>query len=163
MLEQSKPAAAEPDGAFYIFERGVKKTGGGDGWADVWMREHFAWESWCRRPACLVDCESGRRAACTTVLREYKGKHKDLAAVYQQLLLNREDLENPPLLVVCDSVPLRGTHELHRHGEAALSVPARGPSRPSNLDVLRRLFTEPNSLCPDQPTARITEQTTDVT
>ena len=37
------------------------------------MRGHFAWE--------------------------YKGKHKDPAAVYQQLLLYREDLENPPLLV----------------------------------------------------------------
>ena len=29
---------------------------------------------------------------------------------------------------------------------------------PSNLDVLRRLFTEPNSLRPDQTTARVTEQ-----
>ena len=33
---------------------------------------------------------------------EYKGKHKDLAAAYKQLLDYREDLENPPLLVVCD-------------------------------------------------------------
>jgi hypothetical protein len=40
------------------------------------MREHFAWE--------------------------YKGEHKDLVAAYQQLQLYREDLENPPHLVVCD-------------------------------------------------------------
>ena len=33
---------------------------------------------------------------------EYKGKHKDLKAAYQQLLQYREALENPPLLVVCD-------------------------------------------------------------
>ena len=33
---------------------------------------------------------------------EYKGKHKDLLAAYRQLLQYREDLENPPLLVVCD-------------------------------------------------------------
>ena len=33
---------------------------------------------------------------------EYKGKHKDLNAAYQQLLQYREGLENPPLLVVCD-------------------------------------------------------------
>jgi hypothetical protein len=46
------------------------------GWADVWMRGHFGWE--------------------------YKGKKSDLAAAYKQLLLYREDLENPPLLVVCD-------------------------------------------------------------
>ena len=49
---------------------------GGDGFADVWKKGHFAWE--------------------------YKGKRKDLAAAYQQLLDYREALENPPLLVVCD-------------------------------------------------------------
>jgi len=38
LLGQPKPAAADPDGAWYTFERGVQKTGGGDGWADVWMR-----------------------------------------------------------------------------------------------------------------------------
>ena len=32
---------------------------------------------------------------------EYKGKHKDLDAAYDQLL-RCEALENPPLLVVCD-------------------------------------------------------------
>src|SRR5712691_7857220 len=76
LLGQPKPAAADPDGAFYTFERGVHKTGGGEGWADVWMRGHFGWE--------------------------YKRKHKDLVEAYRQLSLYREDLENPPLLVVCD-------------------------------------------------------------
>ena len=76
VLGQPKPAQADPDGAWYTFERGLRKTTGGKGWADVWMRRHFGWE--------------------------YKGKHKDLAAAYQQLLLYREALENPPLLVVCD-------------------------------------------------------------
>ncbi len=42
----------------------------------MWKRGHFAWE--------------------------YKGKHKDLKAAYDQLLQYREALENPPLLVVCD-------------------------------------------------------------
>jgi len=43
LLGQPKPAA-DPEGAWYTFERGVHKTGGGKGWADLWMREHFAWE-----------------------------------------------------------------------------------------------------------------------
>src|SRR5687768_15337495 len=76
LLGQPKPADVDSDGSWYTFERGVHKTSGGQGWADVWMRGHFGWE--------------------------YKGKHKDLTAAYQQLLLYREDLENPPLLVVCD-------------------------------------------------------------
>jgi len=76
VLDQPKPAAADPDGSWYTFQRGVRKTTGEKGWADAWMKGHFGWE--------------------------YKGKHKDLDAAYQQLLLYREDLENPPLLVVCD-------------------------------------------------------------
>ena len=132
LLEQPKPAAADPVGTFYTFERGVKKTGGGDGWADVWMRHHFAWE--------------------------YKKKRRDLAEAYQQLLLYRENLENPPLLVVCDmdrfQVHTNFTDTVKRVYDFKLAeLPA-----PSNLDVLRRLFTEPNSLRPDQTAARVTEQ-----
>ncbi len=52
LLGQPKPATADPDGTWYMFERGVQKTTGDKGWADVWMRGHFGWE--------------------------YKGKHKDL-------------------------------------------------------------------------------------
>ena len=63
------PADADPDGDSYTFEKGVEKTGGGSGFADVWKRDHFAWE--------------------------YKSKHKNLAAAYQQLLQYREALENP--------------------------------------------------------------------
>ena len=44
LLGQPKPAAADPEGAWYAFERGVRKTEGGHGWADVWMRGHFGWE-----------------------------------------------------------------------------------------------------------------------
>src|SRR3712207_1549383 len=76
MLGQPTPAEADAEGAWYTFERGVAKTGGGSGFADVWMRGRFAWE--------------------------YKGQRKNLEAAYQQLLQYREDLENPPLLVVCD-------------------------------------------------------------
>ena len=83
MLGQPTPADIDPAGAFYTFEKNVRKTGGtpkeavgGKGFADVWRKGRFAWE--------------------------YKGKHRDLAAAYRQLQLYREDLENPPLLVVSD-------------------------------------------------------------
>lgn len=77
MLGAPKPAEADPAGEFYTFEKGVEKTGGGKGFADVWYKDHFA--------------------------IEYKGKHKDLSAAYQQLLQYREALENPPILVVTDT------------------------------------------------------------
>jgi hypothetical protein len=73
LLGQSKPADVDSDGSWYTFERGVHKTGGGKGWADVWMRGHFGWE--------------------------YKGKHKDLVAAYQQLLLYRNQEDGDPFVV----------------------------------------------------------------
>jgi type II restriction/modification system DNA methylase subunit YeeA len=76
MIGVATPNEADPIGADYAFEKGAGKTAGGDGFADVWRRGYFAWE--------------------------YKGKRKDLAAAYQQLLQYREALDNPPLLVVCD-------------------------------------------------------------
>ena len=51
------PVEADPTGDFYAFERGAKKSDGGDGWADVWFRGHFAWE--------------------------YKGQRADLRAAYR--------------------------------------------------------------------------------
>ena len=59
VLDHPTPAAADPIGADFTFERGVSKVEGGDGWADVWKRGFFDWE--------------------------YKGKHKDLDAAYRQL------------------------------------------------------------------------------
>jgi len=132
LLGQPKPAAADPDGAWYTFERGVRKTTGEKGWADVWMRGHFGWE--------------------------YKGKHKDLAAAYRQLNLYREALENPPLLVVCDldrfeiHTNFTGTaKQVHRFDLAGLG-------EPGNLDLLRKLFTDPESLRPGQTAESITRQ-----
>ena len=74
VLDVPTPAAIDPDGSFYTFERGASKLSGGEGWADVWYRGHFAWV--------------------------YKGKGKDIVAAYRQLAQYREDLENPLLLMV---------------------------------------------------------------
>ena len=41
---QPTPAKAGPFGETYCFERGSRKDTAGDGWADVWKRQHFAWE-----------------------------------------------------------------------------------------------------------------------
>ena len=59
MLGEPTPAEADPAGEHYCFERGARKDSGGDGWADVWKRHCFAWE--------------------------YKGKHTDLDAAFNQL------------------------------------------------------------------------------
>src|SRR5689334_22812241 len=81
LLDEPTPAEADPRGESYAFERGATKTTGRDGWADVWKRNHFAWE--------------------------YKGKHKDLDRAYAQLQQYAVALENPPLLVVSDMERIR--------------------------------------------------------
>ncbi len=76
LLDAPTPAEADPKGEWYAFDMGAMKTGGGDGWADVWKRGCFAWE--------------------------YKSPGKDLAAALKQLKLYQGALHNPPLLIVCD-------------------------------------------------------------
>ncbi|MCY2995907.1 MAG: class I SAM-dependent DNA methyltransferase, partial [Planctomycetota bacterium] len=132
LLQQPKPADVDPQGEWYTFERGAKKTDGGDGWADVWMKGHFGWE--------------------------YKGKKKNLKTAYEQLLLYRESLENPPLLVVCDL----DRFEIHTNFTSTVkkvhAFDLQGLAQPENLDVLRKVFTDPDSLRPGQTSRGITEQ-----
>lgn len=76
VLSEPTPTDADTKGEWYAFEKGASKTGGGEGWADVWKRGCFAWE--------------------------YKSKGKDLKAALKQLKLYQGALENPPLLIVSD-------------------------------------------------------------
>lgn len=130
LLGQPKPAEADPQGAWYTFERGVRKEEGGQGWADVWMRKHFGWE--------------------------YKRKHRDLTAAYQQLQLYRGALENPPLLVVCDMDRFVIHTNFNDSIEKVYEFDLQGLAKSENLDVLRKLFTDPQSLKPGTTTAELT-------
>src|SRR5215210_4022291 len=140
VLGQPHPAAADREGTFFTFEKGTAKTGGGGGFADVWLRGHFAWE--------------------------YKGKHKNLADAYKQLLQYREDLENPPLLIVCDlerfEVHTNFTGTIKKVYAFTLddllsTTPLEG-SAFSALEVLRAAFVDPNRLRPQQTASQVTER-----
>ena len=132
MLGQSKPADIDPTGEFFTFEYGVEKTDGGRGFADVWKKDFFGWE--------------------------YKGKHKNLAAAYQQLLKYREALQNPPLLVVCDldrfEVHTNFTGTVKKKHEFSLAELADA----ANLRILRCVFTDPGALKPGDTPAAVTEE-----
>jgi hypothetical protein len=41
LVGHGTPASIDPIGESFTFERGAAKLGGGDGWADVWKRDHF--------------------------------------------------------------------------------------------------------------------------
>jgi hypothetical protein len=134
MLGQPTPNDADPTGEWYAFEKGAGKAEGGEGWADVWMRDHFAWE--------------------------YKGKRKDLAAAYSQLNGYREALGNPPLLVVCDlarfEIHTNFTNTVPRVYRFTLDDLAANPGEP--IRILRAVFTDPESLRPTRLREELTER-----
>ncbi len=127
-VEPPSPATADN----YCFERGVAKTGSRHGWADVWMRGCFAFE--------------------------YKAPDRNLDAALKQLMTYALALENPPLLVVCDTQIL----QIHTHFTNAPSevhtILLQDIGLPANLDKLRWLFTDPDKFHPQRTIAQITEQ-----
>ena len=132
LLGEPTPADADPKGDWYCFERGASKVGGGEGWADVWMREHFGWE--------------------------YKGKRKDLDAALMQLQRYAPALENPPLLIVSDLdrilVHTNWTNTVPKRYEISLDELVD----PVQLQTLRWAFSDPDRLKPSITTADVTRE-----
>ena len=132
LLGEPTPTSADPDGTWYTFERGAKKTGGGDGWADVWKRGCFAWE--------------------------YKGKHKDLIAAFAQLQRYAIALENPPLLVVSDMETIVIHTNFTNTVQEIHTIALEDIGTPENQQKLHWLFSEPDRFRPGRTTFAITEE-----
>ena len=132
LLDEPKPADADPTGETYCFERGARKDTGGDGWADVWKRHHFAWE--------------------------YKGKRADLDTAFDQLRQYALALENPPLLVVSDMQRFRirtnWTNCVSKTYEFGLDDLADAATR----DRLKWAFSDPKRLRPGETRQSLTER-----
>ena len=132
LLEEPTPAEADPTGQSYCFERGARKDSGSAGWADVWKRHHFAWE--------------------------YKKRHADLDAAFNQLRQYALALENPPLLIVSDMTRFRirtnwtnsvsETHEFEMGDLADITVRER----------LKWAMSDPEQLRPGVSRQALTEQ-----
>jgi len=133
LLGFQTPNQADPTGDWYAFEKGADKVSGGDGFADVWKRGHFAWE--------------------------YKRKKKNLAVAYDQLLQYREALENPPLLVVCDlnrfEVHTNFTNTVKTVHRFTLDDLASNPEEA--LRVLRAVMGQPELMRPTNSPQELTE------
>lgn len=132
MLDEPAPTDVDPKGEWYAFERGATKTTGGEGWADVWKRDHFGWE--------------------------YKGKRKDLKAAFAQLQQYALALENPPLLVVCDM----DRFEIHTNWTNSISVvhdfTLDDLRDPDIRQKLKWVFSDPERLKPGKTRQTLTEE-----
>ena len=132
LLGEQTPAEADPTGDRYCFERGARKDSGGDGWADVWKRHHFAWE--------------------------YKGRRANLDAAFAQLRQYALALENPPLLIVSDMARFRirtnWTNSVSETHEFALDDLADAAVR----DKLKWAMSDPERLRPGESRQALTER-----
>lgn len=129
------PAEADPTGQDYAFEKGASKTGGGDGFADVWKRDYFAWE--------------------------YKKKKRDLGAALQQLTHYASALDNPPLHVVCDTVRFRIETRWTNTVTAKYEFELEQLADPEKFAWLRAVFHDPEFLRPKQTRASLTRDAAD--
>ena len=132
LLEHPTPAEADPTGESFCFEKGAEKHGGGDGFADVWKKNCFGWE--------------------------YKGKTKDLAAAYDQLLRYRDALANPPYLVVCDLDRIVVRTNFTGTVSAVHDIPLEKLGEPQNLEILRAVFAGSEKFKPGKTSEAITQE-----
>ncbi len=131
MLGEPTPAEADPSGDVYCFERGARKDSGGDGWADVWKRHHFAWE--------------------------YKSPGRSLDAAFDQLRQYSLALENPPLLIVCDLQRFRIRTNWTNSVSKSHEFDLEGLADPATRDLLKWAFSDPERLRPGVTRHSLTE------
>ena len=139
LLNQPTPAELDATGAEYTFEKGVSVTDaasrgakGSGGYADVWWRGKFAWEY------------------------KRKGKYKDLREAYRQLCQYREDLQNPPLLIVSDIARIEIHTNFTNFKPIVHTIPLERIDHPENLSLLRRIFTDPQGFRPSATPEQVT-------
>jgi len=135
LLGHDDPVSADPKGEWFTFEKGVVKTGGGDGFADVWKKGFFAWE--------------------------YKKRKRNLTDALAQLVRYAAALENPPLQVACDTdrflIQTAWTNAVPKTFELMLDDLAE----PDKLDILRSVFFAPAKLRPKETRAAVTKEAAD--
>ena len=119
----------------YIFEQNTLENmpvlGEARGYADVFLRDHFAWEN--------------------------KAPGKNLDVALKQLLGYSHALQNPPLLVVCDRLTIRIKTQFNGHPSELHTVLLHELAHPDKQALLRRLWTDVESFRPKITSRDITE------
>ena len=130
LVGHETPMEADPTGQGFAFEAGAAKQGGGQGWADVF------------KPGCFAF--------------EYKGQHANLDKAYDQLLLYRESLRNPYLLIVCDLSRIIIHTNFSNSVKRVYELTLDDLLIPDKLAILRAVFWDPESLRAPQTVEDVT-------
>ena len=132
LADHPTPADLDPENKFFTFQAGAVKQSGGQGWADVWFKGHFA--------------------------IEYKGPHGNLEKAYSQLLQYRESLENPPLLIVSNIQSLTIHTNFTGTAKKIVTITLDDLLTPQGLQQVRSIFYNPEAFRPEKTAAQVTEE-----
>ncbi len=123
---------APNDAENYTFEKGTLKLGEKRGFADVFKRGCFAWE--------------------------YKAPGGDLNNALRQLKDYANALDNPPLLIVSDRMAFEIHTQFTGRPTETFRFALKDFGKPETREILRRVFTAPESFQPKRTNRDITEQ-----
>jgi SAM-dependent methyltransferase len=132
LVGHQTPNDLDPTGKQFGFEMGAAKTSGGQGWADVAKLGFFGWE--------------------------YKAKHADLDKAYEQLLLYRDALKNPPLLVVSDIDHIIIRTNYVNFSNQTYTITLDDILNPESLRILKLVFFDPEQLKPKETVESVTTE-----
>jgi type II restriction/modification system DNA methylase subunit YeeA len=135
LFDHPTPLDDDPVGDHFTFEKGVKKSGGGDGFADVWKRDYFAWE--------------------------YKKRRRNLDEALGQLARYALALESPPLHVVCDTDRFRIVTAYTNSVPRSYDLSLEDILDPKKRGWLEAAFYSPKSLKPGASRSDLTRQAAD--
>ncbi len=133
LVGHKPPMAADPKGEFFTFEADAEKLEGKRGWADAWYKGHFIWE--------------------------YKGPHRNLDAAYQQLLLYKDSLGNPPLLITSDMEKILIHTNFTNTVKKVYTITFDTILDGSGFELLRLAFYDPEKLRPSETQEQVTRAT----
>ena len=135
LYDHPTPHEKDPEGNTFCFEKGASKRMGGNGWADVWYKDHFA--------------------------IEYKGPGVILTKAFDQLDQYRASLQNPPLLIACNIQSFVIKTNFQNTIEEILTIPIQNLRDQGIRQKLGYIFTDPQQLKPkitrDQVTIQVSK------
>ena len=131
LVGHKTPLELDPKGEFFTFEASAEKPEGEHGWADAFYRGKFIWE--------------------------YKGPHHNLDAAYQQLLLYKDSLGNPYLLITSDTQEIRIHTNFTNTVKKVHRITFNDILSGSGVEILRQAFNNPETLKPAETPEQVTK------
>lgn len=135
LIKHPTPLDLDPKGDFFSFETKTVKPGGSKGWVDAWYLGKFIWE--------------------------YKGAHANLEKAYEQLLLYKDFLGNPPLLVTSDTQKIIVHTNFTNTVQNIHEITFDSLLNTDGVSILERVFNSPKSFEPKITREYVTQATAD--